>query len=80
MPDIHEKPYKFDGISQEEHLANARLIAAAPELLVDARVIRDGFVSDPGTSDLDDEQVIYVRMTLGQYRATLNHISKAEGK
>lgn len=28
-----------------------------------------GFQTDPGTSDLDDEQPIHVRMTLGDYRA-----------
>ena len=27
-----------------------------------------GFTYDPGTSDLDDEQPIVVRMTLGEYR------------
>lgn len=27
-----------------------------------------GFTYDPGTSDLDDEQPIIVRMTLGEYR------------
>jgi hypothetical protein len=28
-----------------------------------------GFSPDPGTSDLDNEQPIFVRMTLGDYRA-----------
>jgi len=27
-----------------------------------------GYVYDPGSSDLDDEQPIHVRMTLGDYR------------
>lgn len=30
--------------------------------------IVEGFVYDPGHSDLDDEQPIHVRMTLGDYR------------
>ncbi len=33
------------------------------------RAVCDGFTPDPGTSDLDDEQQINVRMTLGDYRA-----------
>ena len=34
-----------------------------------ARCVVAGFTSDPGTSDLDNEQPIFVRMTLGDYRA-----------
>lgn len=30
--------------------------------------VRDGFKADPGTSDLDDEQPIVVRMKLGDWR------------
>jgi hypothetical protein len=30
--------------------------------------IEKGFISDPGTSDLDDEQPICVWMTLKEYR------------
>ena len=32
------------------------------------RAVKEGFVYDPGTSDLDDEQPIWVRMSLGDYR------------
>lgn len=32
------------------------------------QVIADGYDYDPGDSDLDDEQPIFVRMTLGDYR------------
>lgn len=32
------------------------------------RAVCDGYVYDPGSSDLDDEQPINVRMTLGDYR------------
>jgi hypothetical protein len=37
-------------------------------LLSLAGVIREGYDYDPGSSDLDDEQPIHVRMTLGDYR------------
>ena len=33
-----------------------------------AKTVREGFDYDPGHSDLDDEQPIHVRMTLGDYR------------
>jgi len=64
-------------VSEETMHANARLIAAAPELLeackkLDVtpvvRAIKEGFDYAPGHSDLDDEQPIYVSMTLGDYR------------
>ncbi len=32
------------------------------------RAVTNGMVYDPGHSDLDDEQPINVRMTLGDYR------------
>ena len=32
----------------------------------------DGYDYDPGDSDLDDEQPITVRMTLGEYRRARN--------
>jgi hypothetical protein len=33
-----------------------------------AKVFRDGFTYDPGHSDLDNEQPIHVRVTLGDWR------------
>lgn len=67
------------GATPAESEARTRLIAAAPELYQDALAIRDGFIYDPGHSDLDDEQPISVRMSLGDYRRVLQHIAKAEG-
>lgn len=32
------------------------------------KAVCEGFTYDPGHSDLDDEQPIHVRMTLGDYR------------
>ncbi len=32
------------------------------------KVVAEGFVYDPGCSDLDNEQPIWVHMTLGDYR------------
>jgi hypothetical protein len=32
------------------------------------KVVCAGFTTDPGTSDLDDEQHIWVGMSLGEYR------------
>ena len=36
-----------------------------------AKAVVDGFTYNPGHSDLDDEQSISVRMTLGDYRRAL---------
>lgn len=50
----------------------ARQMLAAPSLLAAAEAIVAGYTYDPGSSDLDNEQPIVVRMTLGDYRkATL---------
>jgi len=38
------------------------------ELLALLRKVRDGSNYDPGCSDSDDEQPIYVRLELGDYR------------
>lgn len=38
------------------------------DILPLVRAIAEGFTYDPGRSDLDDEQPITVRMTLGDYR------------
>ena len=35
------------------------------------RAVDQGYTYDPGSSDLDDEQPIHVRMTLGDYRRAL---------
>jgi hypothetical protein len=32
------------------------------------KAVASGYTYDPGSSDLDDEQPIHVRMTLGDYR------------
>lgn len=32
------------------------------------KAVKDGYTYDPGSSDLDDEQPINVRLTLGEYR------------
>ena len=60
--------------------ANARLIAAAPEQNELLQIVKAGFDEDPGTSDLDDEQPICVRMTLGDYRRIKRVLWKAEGR
>ncbi len=41
-------------------------ISKSIEMIVKA--VRDGFESDPGTSDLDDEQPVHVRVELGVWR------------
>jgi hypothetical protein len=45
-----------------------RLRSISNNLFAVARAVAYGFTSDPGTSDLDDEQPIDVRMTLGEWR------------
>ena len=45
-----------------------RLRSISNNLFAVARAVAYGFTSDPGTSDLDDEQTIDVRMTLGEWR------------
>lgn len=48
-------------------------------LLLEAlKVCAAGFAPDPGTSDLGNEQPIYLRITLGDYRRMGHIISKAE--
>lgn len=44
----------------------ARIVPQAVRLIL--RAILDGYDYNPGSSDLDDEQPINVRMTLGEYR------------
>lgn len=39
------------------------------DLIKIAAKFRDGFTYDPGHSDLDNEQPIHVRVTLGDWRA-----------
>lgn len=61
--------------------ANARLIAAAPTLLEALRTFVDAYAKnvDPGTADLDDEQPIAVRATLGDFRKAARALREAEG-
>lgn len=55
-----------------------RIVAMLRRLAELSVAIEAGFQSDPGTSDLDDEQPICVWMTLKEYRAAcqLNHQTK----
>jgi hypothetical protein len=43
----------------------------ARDVLTVLNTVCAGFTYDPGHSDLDDEQPIHVRMTLGDYRAAV---------
>lgn len=63
-----------DRMSFDEAKANARLIAAAPELLAALRPIA-AYPDDPGTSDLDDAQPVTI--TLGDVRRAWRAIAKA---
>lgn len=45
-----------------------KLTADRDALLIGACVVIAGYDYNPGDSDLDDEQPIHVRMTLGDYR------------
>jgi hypothetical protein len=47
-------------------------------LLAVARVLRDAYHTDPGTSDLDDEQPIQISTTLGVWRELNSAISALE--
>ena len=75
--DLSGEPYKSH---REHHAAKERLEAAAPELLAMLHCLTDGFDYTPGHSDLDDEQVEHLRITLGDYRRALRFIAKAEGR
>jgi hypothetical protein len=44
------------------------------------RAVLAGFVADPGTPDLDDEQTIYVRITLGDWRRARRIMLLSENK
>jgi hypothetical protein len=79
---MHNDPYFDQNEEQEwEHKTereNEELDLAAalePEeagldklILEVLQAVKLGFSEDPGTSDLDDEQPITVRLTLGEYR------------
>ena len=41
------------------------------------RAVRDGFTTDRGTSDLDDEQPIHVCIPLGEYRRAVRLLEEA---
>jgi len=45
------------------------------------RAVKEGMDYDPGHSDLDDEQPVHVRITLGEYRSArrlLYELEKAD--
>jgi hypothetical protein len=44
------------------------------------RVIVKGYHTDPGNSDLDNEQPIFVSMTLGDYRTAMRMAHELEEK
>jgi hypothetical protein len=56
----------FVGMPIDEAMANARLMAAAPDLLEALLPIAKAYPDDPGTSDLDNEQPVTI--TLGDVR------------
>src|ERR1035438_9729834 len=58
--DVMQEIARYEAIPLDAYLDVYRRIRAAVLL---------GFSPDPGTSDLDNEQPIFVRMTLGDYRA-----------
>lgn len=62
---------------KDQWKADARLIAAAPDLLEAAKGIATAYPDDPGTSDLYDEQPVTI--TLGQLRRVWAAIAKATG-
>lgn len=51
----------------------ARIVPQAVRLIL--RAIIDGYDYNPGSSDLDDEQIIHVRMTLGNIAGRANGIT-----
>lgn len=59
--------------SGAEAKANARLFATSRILLEVLKLCAAGFTPYPGTSDLDNEQPIWLRITLGDYRR-MGHI------
>ncbi len=68
----------------EQQGANAEFIVQAcnsfDELLAALKLTLSGFTYDPGHSDLDDEQPISVRMTLGDWLKMNMLKYRAEGK
>lgn len=48
-------------------------------LLIGACLVLAGYDYNPGDSDLDDEQPIHVRMSLGDYRKLKRAVYRAEG-
>jgi hypothetical protein len=66
----HDFVEEFCGGSETvEEILLARLLATqSPDVFPLVKAVHDGFTPDPGTSDLDNEQPITVRMSLGEYR------------
>lgn len=82
-PDDHRVSYCYSAHSDrsdEEAAANASLISLSPIMLEMLKLLQAGYTPDPGTSDLYNEQPIYLRITLGDYRRMGHIISKAEGQ
>jgi hypothetical protein len=62
--------YSYGGASPAKRAqADMDKLKRIAELIPLAARIRDGFTYDPGHSDLDNEQPIHIRVTLGDWRA-----------
>jgi hypothetical protein len=55
------------------------LLREAIDVLPVLRAVAQGYDYNPGSSDLDDEQPIHVRMTLGDYRRAVRLQYSVEG-
>lgn len=62
------------GILEEQR--NLRFLVR--DILPLVRAVKEGFEYDPGHSDLDNEQPIHVRMTLGEYRRAVRLLHELE--
>jgi hypothetical protein len=63
-----------------EKARKAREQSRPIEILAALKAVVDGYDYNPGDSDLDNEQHISVRMTLGDYRRAARLKHELEGK
>jgi hypothetical protein len=50
----------------------------APEYQIVLEAIVKGFTTDPGTSDLDNEQPVHITIPLGEYRRAVRLLHELE--
>ena len=78
---MNHSSYLRDKVREPDHAADIAHLLSANEALANLlQPFVNGFVSDPGTSDLDNEQPITVRVLLGDWRKARAALAQHRGK